>query len=102
MTALDLLTVVLVLGGLGFFVAGTVALVRFPDLYCRIHAITKADTLGLGFVALAVALQQDSLAHAVKVVVIYVAVLAASATSGFLIAARSRSDQKGHEMADGR
>ncbi|MBB1039351.1 Na+/H+ antiporter subunit G, partial [Dietzia natronolimnaea] len=48
-----------VLGGL-FFTAGTLGLLRFPDLRSRLHAVTKADTLGLGFVMLALSLRADS------------------------------------------
>lgn len=35
-------------GGVLFFVAGTVGLLRFPDVFSRLHAVTKADTVGLG------------------------------------------------------
>ena len=38
--------------GVFFFFAGTVALLRFPDSLSRLHALTKADNLGLGFVVL--------------------------------------------------
>lgn len=36
--------------GIAFLFVGSVALVRFPDMYCRLHATTKLDTLGLGFI----------------------------------------------------
>ncbi len=35
-----------------FFLAGAVGLLRFPDFYTRIHAPTKAATLGIMFMAL--------------------------------------------------
>ncbi|MBT9155406.1 MAG: Na(+)/H(+) antiporter subunit G [Firmicutes bacterium] len=38
------------LGGLFFFTAGTVGLLRFPDALTRMHATTKCDTLGAGMV----------------------------------------------------
>ena len=38
----------MVLGAL-FFLAGTVGLLRFPDVHARLHALTKADNVGLGF-----------------------------------------------------
>jgi len=40
----------LLLVGAFFFFAGTVALLRFPDVYTRLHALAKADNLGLGCV----------------------------------------------------
>jgi multicomponent Na+:H+ antiporter subunit G len=50
--ASDILTVVSVTAGALFFVAGTVGLLRFPDTLTRLHALTKADNLGLGLVVL--------------------------------------------------
>ena len=40
----------LILAGCFFFLAGTVGLLRFPDVYSRLHALTKADNIGLGFI----------------------------------------------------
>ena len=54
---LDALTLVFLAVGVLFFTAGTVGLIRFPDVRLRLHALTKADNLGLGFILLAVALQ---------------------------------------------
>ena len=50
--ALDIFTVLAVSGGAFFFLAGTVGLLRFPDTLTRLHALTKADNLGLGLVTL--------------------------------------------------
>ena len=44
----DVVAGVLILSGLFFFVAGSIGLLRFPDLYSRLHALTKADNVGLG------------------------------------------------------
>jgi len=48
----NIATVVLVSLGAVFFLAGTVGLLRFPDSMTRLHALTKADNLGLGLVVL--------------------------------------------------
>jgi multicomponent Na+:H+ antiporter subunit G len=56
----DPATIALTGAGLLFFVAGTVGLLRFPDTFSRLHALTKADNLGLGLIALGVALQAGS------------------------------------------
>jgi len=42
------LSILLLLAGAVFFLAGTLGLLRFPDVYTRLHALTKADNLGLG------------------------------------------------------
>ena len=80
------LTVILLLTGCFFFLAGTVGLLRFPDLYCRLHALTKADTLGLGFVAAGVALQLGVWHEILLLVVLWLLVLGAAATICHLLA----------------
>lgn len=86
MSPLQVLTVVLVLIGAAFYLAGTAGLLRFPDLHSRIHALTKADNLGLGFVVLGLLIQAESVMAALKLALIWVLALAAAATSGYLIA----------------
>ena len=46
--------------GVGFFVAGTLGLLRFKAPINRLHALTKADTLGLGLVVLGLSVQAPS------------------------------------------
>lgn len=46
------LAVPLVVGGV-FALVGAIGLLRFPDFYMRLHAPTKATTLGVGGVLLA-------------------------------------------------
>jgi len=76
----------LLLLGLAFFVSGTAGLLRFPDVYTRLHAVSKADTLALGLIALALALQADSLVSTLKIQLIWLLVLVTGATSTSLIA----------------
>ena len=42
----DYLSAVLLIAGGLFFLAGTLGLLRFPDIYSRLHALTKADNVG--------------------------------------------------------
>ncbi len=90
MNAVDLISIVLIGAGLLFFAAGTVGLLRFPDLYCRLHALTKADNVGLGFIVLALTLHAQDAATVFKLVLIWLLVLVASASVCFLIAAQAR------------
>src|SRR5512139_1131353 len=85
MIVVDVLTGVLMFAALFFFVAGTVGLLRFPDLYSRLHALTKADNVGLGLAVLALMLQAESWSEVFRLGLIWVLVLAASATVCFLI-----------------
>jgi len=43
----ELLTIALLLFGAGFVVVAAVGVVRMPDVLCRSHAVTKANTLGI-------------------------------------------------------
>lgn len=71
--------------GLVFFTAGTVGLLRFPDLRSRLHAVTKADTLGLGFVMLALALASGNLWAAGTFALVWVLGMGAAAVSATLL-----------------
>jgi multicomponent Na+:H+ antiporter subunit G len=84
--ALNLWTVVAVVAGAFFFLAGTAGLLRFPDTFTRLHALTKADSLGLGLVVLGLLPQVDSLLAGLKLVCIWLLVLLSGATASQLIA----------------
>jgi multicomponent Na+:H+ antiporter subunit G len=86
MNVAEWFTLALLVAGAFFFFAGTVGLLRFPDAHCRLHAITKADNLGLGLVVAGLALQADSLFAVAKLLLIWLLALLASATSSQLIA----------------
>ena len=71
--------------GVFFFLAGTVGLLRFPDALSRLHALTKADNLGLGLVVLGLLPRSDSLLAALKLVAIWALVQLAGATAAQLV-----------------
>lgn len=80
------LSVLLLMAGGFFFVAGTVGLLRFPDFYCRLHALTKADNLGVGLLVAGLALQPVGWAMRFQFVLIWLLVLVAAATVCHLLA----------------
>jgi multicomponent Na+:H+ antiporter subunit G len=90
--ALDLLTIVSVSAGAFFFLAGTVGLLRFPDTLTRLHALTKADNLGLGLVVLGLLPRAAGLTSALKLVCVWLLVLLGSATASQLIARAVRRE----------
>jgi multicomponent Na+:H+ antiporter subunit G len=75
--------------GLAFFAAGTLGLLRLPDLFTRLHALTKADNLGLGLIVLGLLPWAPSLWHALELVLIWLLVLLGGATGAHLIAKRA-------------
>lgn len=90
MSAVELLSAACLITGAAFFLAGTIGLLRFPDVYTRLHALTKVDNLGLGFTILGLLVRAENLAGAMKLLLVWLLVLVASATVSFLIARRAR------------
>jgi multicomponent Na+:H+ antiporter subunit G len=93
-TALDLFTVIFVSAGAFFFLAGTVGLLRFPDVLTRLHALTKADTLGLGLVVLGLLPQVDSVSAGIKLIFIWLLLLLSAASVAQLIARNARLSEQ--------
>ncbi|MBR0682689.1 Na+/H+ antiporter subunit G [Roseomonas eburnea] len=89
---LDGFTLVAVFAGILFFVAGTAGLLRFPDTSSRLHALTKADHLGLGLIVLGLLPQAGGVLPALKLLVIWALALLAGATVGPLIARLAREE----------
>ena len=84
----------LILVGLAFFIAGTVGLLRFPDTLCRIHALTKADNIGLGLLCAGLALLSANPIVALKLLLIWLLVMSAGATAAHLVASHHRREEQ--------
>ncbi len=84
--ALDIATIVAVLAGAFFLMAGTIGLLRFPDTLTRLHALTKVDNLGLGFIVLGLSLQASGFAEAIKLVGVWLLVQLSGAVVTQLVA----------------
>jgi multicomponent Na+:H+ antiporter subunit G len=82
----DIFTVLAVTAGAFFFLAGTVGLLRFPDTFTRLHALTKADNLGLGLVVLGLLPRAEGLLAALKLIAVWLLVLLSSAIVSQLVA----------------
>ncbi len=83
---IDGLSIILLGAGAIFFTVGTVGLIRFPDLYTRLHALTKADNLGFGLIVCGLMLRAETPAAAVKLLLIWIFLLIGSSACGYLIA----------------
>lgn len=86
MNVIELISGLLIISGGFFFFAGTVGLLRFPDVYTRLHALTKADNLGLGLTVAGLLLMTDTLTYAIKLLLIWTLILLTSASICYLIA----------------
>ena len=87
---LDVFTVLAVGVGAFFFLAGTVGLLRFPDPLTRLHALTKADNLGLGLIVVGLLPRAHGTIGALKMIVVWLLVQLAGATVSQLIAREAR------------
>ncbi len=54
---LNIVSAFFIISGIFFFTVGVVGLIRMPDVFSRLHATTKADTLGAGLVVVGLAIQ---------------------------------------------
>lgn len=91
---LQALSVLLIVIGLFFFVAGTLGVLRFDSALNRLHAVTKADNLGLGFVIFGLALQAPDIFAVLKLFLIWLLVLVAAALLGHIIGQRCYQEPK--------
>jgi multicomponent Na+:H+ antiporter subunit G len=94
---LDLFSIAAIAAGGFFYLAGTVGLLRFPDAYTRLHALTKADNLGLALVVIGLLPQMSGWLAAAKLVLVWLLVLLSSAAVAQLIARSARRQGEGGE-----
>ena len=86
----DVVSIVAIVAGAIFFLAGTLGLLRFPDTFTRVHALTKADNLGLGLVVLGLLPQADGVVAGLKLVVVWLLVMLAGACASQMVARAAR------------
>lgn len=80
------------LSGLGtlFFIASTLGVLRFPDVYSRLHALTKADNVGLGLIVIGAILRIPEVGVVLKLLLIWLSVIISSSSSCYLVARTAR------------
>jgi multicomponent Na+:H+ antiporter subunit G len=88
----DAFTLILVALSALFFFAGWVGLVRFPDPLCRLHALSKADNLGLGLVVAGLLPQASRPFGVLKLVALWLLVLLAGGATGQMLAGALHAD----------
>ena len=76
--------VLLVAGGVFCLVAG-VGVLRMRDVFARMHAATKAGTLGLALICLAVMFEAQTWAQIAEAVIVFVFMIASAPIGAHLI-----------------
>lgn len=82
MTAVIILFLV---AGIFFFLVGVAGLLRLPDVYCRLHATTKCDTLGAGLILFALALYSGVSGTSMKLILMIIFVWLTNPTAAHVI-----------------
>ncbi len=67
---LEYIAIFFLMGGLFFLVVGVVGLIRLPDVYNRMHAMGKCDTLGAGLVLIGLMLLIMDITNITKLILI--------------------------------
>ena len=66
--ALDILSWIFLVAGGGFCLIGGLGLLRMPDVFTRLHAVSVIETLGMGFIILGLILQAGFTLVAAKLI----------------------------------
>jgi multicomponent Na+:H+ antiporter subunit G len=82
----NVITILLLLVGAFFMLAGTIGFVRFPDFYSRMHATGKCDTLGEGLMLVGLIVYGGATFVSVKILFLILFILLANPTSTHAIA----------------
>lgn len=82
----EIISSVLILGGVFFLALGAVGLIRFPDFYTRMHAAGKCDTLGSLLVVSGLAVYNGLALGSFKLIFIAVFIFLTSPTATHAIA----------------
>jgi len=82
----DIIIVLFLVGGIFFFLVGTIGLIRMPDVFCRMHATGKSDTLGVGLVLLSLMIHHGFSVNSLKLLIIIAFIWITNPTAGHIIA----------------
>lgn len=80
-----LFAVLFMIAGTVFMLVAAIGLLRLPDLYTRMHAVTKAGTLGIGLVLVAAAVAFAEVSVVARVFVALLFVLLTAPVSAHMI-----------------
>ncbi|XOV85174.1 MAG: monovalent cation/H(+) antiporter subunit G [bacterium] len=100
---LDILSWILMTGGGLFVLVGGIGIIRLPDLYTRMHAVSLTDTMGTIMILFGIMLQAGLTLAALKLAAITVFLLLTGPTATYALANAamlSGTRPEGVEMPD--
>lgn len=93
----EIATILCLAAGMVFFAGALAGLLRFPDSASRLHALTKADNLGLGFVVAGLIIHRAWDLLQLKLLLVYALALGAAAMNGYLIGQRCLRESRAED-----
>ena len=81
----DIIASVLMVGGTLFMIIATLGTLRLPDLYTRMHAISKAGPAGAGLLLMGVAVHFGQLSFTTRAVAVFLFILLTAPVASHLI-----------------
>ena len=66
----SILSIIMVVTGIVFMLAGSIGILRLPDFYSRTHAVSKSDTLGIIFVILGLVVYEGFTQSSLKLILV--------------------------------
>lgn len=97
--ALDILAWVSIVAGGVFCIIGAFGMITLPDVFCRMHASSIIDTMGLGLILLGLALQTGFTLGLAKLGMIFVFILFTGPTGTHALARAALYDGVDPEAA---
>lgn len=81
----DIVILLLALSSCFFFLVGTTGLIRLPDVFSRMHATTKSDTLGAGLALLALIVYKGFDPVSLKLLIVLIFILITNPVAAHII-----------------
>lgn len=90
----SILASIFLLAGGFFALVSALGIFRFPDFYSRLHAATKASTFGIGFTAIAAALDLGTASSWLKMIAAIAFLFITLPIASHLLGRSVRSEKK--------
>ncbi|MFO7720983.1 MAG: monovalent cation/H(+) antiporter subunit G [Gillisia sp.] len=82
---IEIISAIIIMVGVLFVVIGSIGLLRLPDFYIRISAITKAATMGVACIMIGVAINFNEISIAIKAFFVVLFLLITSPIAAHII-----------------
>ena len=92
MTYLDIISAILLFAGSFFLIVGAIGLIRMPDVFTRMHAVSVAETMGVGLMLGGLMLQGGFTLVTFKLVCLFLLIFFTSPVASHAIARAAVAD----------